>query len=190
MDARKIGDLLRCDYFLECHMASREIRDRRRVLRYRNLLVRQAVQMKDNFGVGPQPGIRFNWGELHFSNWTCVANPATPSNSSENWCGTDRKEVIGMPGTYKTIELVGTSQVSFTEAVKAAVADASATVRHMDWFEVVQERGRIVNGQVHEFQVVLKVGFMIELGDRSPVTRLGTADESSSAEGTNVVPRW
>src|SRR2546430_13803314 len=47
VDARKIADLLRCNYFPECHMASREIRDRRRVLRYRNLLVRQAVQMKN-----------------------------------------------------------------------------------------------------------------------------------------------
>jgi hypothetical protein len=47
VDARKIADLLRCDYFPECHMAPREIRDRRRVLRYRNLLVRQAVQMKN-----------------------------------------------------------------------------------------------------------------------------------------------
>ena len=47
VDARKIADLLRCDYFPECHMALREIRDRRRVLRYRNLLVRQAVQMKN-----------------------------------------------------------------------------------------------------------------------------------------------
>ena len=47
LDARKIADLLRCDYFPECHMASREIRDRRRVLRYRNLLVRQAAQMKN-----------------------------------------------------------------------------------------------------------------------------------------------
>jgi hypothetical protein len=35
VDARKIADLLRCDYFPECHMAPREIRDRRRVLRYR-----------------------------------------------------------------------------------------------------------------------------------------------------------
>ena len=32
----------------------------------------------------------------------------------------------------------------------------------MDWFEVVQERGRIVNGKVEEFQVGLKVGFKIE----------------------------
>jgi len=67
-----------------------------------------------------------------------------------------------MPGTFKIIELVGTSPVSFAEAVKTAVAEASATLRHMDWFEVVSERGRIVNGKVEEFQVTLKVGFKIE----------------------------
>lgn len=67
-----------------------------------------------------------------------------------------------MPGTYKTIELVGTSPISFAEAVKAAVVEASATVRHMDWFEVVEERGRIVKGKVEEFQVTIKVGFKIE----------------------------
>jgi dodecin len=60
------------------------------------------------------------------------------------------------------MELVGTSPVSFAEAVKAAVAEASRTVRHMDWFEVVEERGRIADGQVEEFQVTLKVGFKIE----------------------------
>ena len=67
-----------------------------------------------------------------------------------------------MPGTYKVIELVGTSPVSFAEAAKSAVAEASTTVRHMDWFEVVNERGTIVNGKVAEFQVTLKVGFKIE----------------------------
>ena len=47
-----------------------------------------------------------------------------------------------MPGTYKKIEIVGTSPVSFAEAVKSAIKDASQTVRHMDWFEVVEMRGR------------------------------------------------
>src|SRR6202165_2737602 len=46
IDASKIADCLRCDFLPECHMASTEIRDRRRTLRYRNLLVRQMVQMK------------------------------------------------------------------------------------------------------------------------------------------------
>jgi dodecin len=67
-----------------------------------------------------------------------------------------------MSGTYKVIELVGTSPVSFAEAAKSAVAEASKTVRHMDWFEVVNERGRIADGKVGEFQVTLKVGFRIE----------------------------
>jgi flavin-binding protein dodecin len=43
-----------------------------------------------------------------------------------------------MPGTYKKIMIVGTSSVSFAEAVKAAIQDASQTVRHMDWFEVTR----------------------------------------------------
>ena len=67
-----------------------------------------------------------------------------------------------MSGTYKVIELVGTSPSSFAEAAKSAVAEASKTVRHMDWFEVVNQRGTIVKGKVAEFQVTLKVGFKIE----------------------------
>ncbi|HRY44498.1 MAG TPA: dodecin family protein [Thermoanaerobaculia bacterium] len=67
-----------------------------------------------------------------------------------------------MPGVYKKVELVGTSPVSFAEAVKAAVEEASKTVRHMDWFEVVEERGRIHDGKVAEFQVTIRVGFKLE----------------------------
>jgi len=67
-----------------------------------------------------------------------------------------------MPGIYKITELVGTSPKSFAEAVKAAVAEAAKTVRHMEWFEVVEERGRIADGKVQEFQVILKVGFKVE----------------------------
>jgi len=67
-----------------------------------------------------------------------------------------------MSGTYKVIELVGTSPVSFAEATKSAIGEASKTVRHMDWFEVVNERGSIVDGKVAEFQVMVKVGFKIE----------------------------
>ena len=53
-----------------------------------------------------------------------------------------------MPGIYKKVELVGTSPVSFAEAVKAAIEEASKTVRHMDWFEVVEQRGRVHDGKV------------------------------------------
>lgn len=67
-----------------------------------------------------------------------------------------------MPGVYKITEIVGTSPTSFAEAVKAGVAVAAKTVRQMDWFEVVELRGRVAEGKVEEFQVKLKIGFKIE----------------------------
>jgi transposase len=44
IDADKICDCLPCDFRPECYMAPTAIRERRRTLRYRNLLVRQMVQ--------------------------------------------------------------------------------------------------------------------------------------------------
>ena len=67
-----------------------------------------------------------------------------------------------MAGIHKITELVGTSPVSFTEAVKDAVAEAAKTIRHMEWFEVAEESGRIKDGKVEEFRVRLKIGFEIE----------------------------
>ena len=63
---------------------------------------------------------------------------------------------------YKKIEIVGTSKTSFAEAVKAAVAEAGKSLRHMSWFEVVEQRGSIKDGKVAEFQVTVRVGFKIE----------------------------
>lgn len=66
VDAQKISDLLRCNYFPECHIVSREIRDRRRVSRYHNLLVRQNVQMKSCIGgMLMETGRLYNKQKLH-----------------------------------------------------------------------------------------------------------------------------
>ena len=67
-----------------------------------------------------------------------------------------------MSGIHKMTELVGTSPVSFADATKAAVAEAAKTIRHMEWFEVAQESGRIKDGKVEEFRVRLRIGFKIE----------------------------
>jgi dodecin len=67
-----------------------------------------------------------------------------------------------MSGTYKKIDLVGTSPVSFAEAVKVAVEEASKSVRHMNWFEVTEQRGYIKDGKVAEFQVTISIGFKVE----------------------------
>ena len=64
--------------------------------------------------------------------------------------------------TYKLVELVGSSPTSTDEAIRNAVAKASATVKHIDWFQVIEARGHVDNGKVAHFQVTLKVGFRIE----------------------------
>lgn len=67
-----------------------------------------------------------------------------------------------MPGVYKKVEVVGTSEVSFADAVKSAVAEAGKTIHHMAWFEVIEERGRIQDGKVAEFQVTINIGFKLD----------------------------
>jgi transposase len=66
IDASKIADCLRCDFLPECYMTSTEIRDRRRTLRYRGLLVKQTVQMKNRIsGLLMETGVSYNKRRLH-----------------------------------------------------------------------------------------------------------------------------
>jgi transposase len=66
IDASKICDCLRCDFLPESHMASTAIRERRRTLRYRNLLVRQMVKMKIKISaLLMEAGVSYNQQRLH-----------------------------------------------------------------------------------------------------------------------------
>jgi flavin-binding protein dodecin len=63
---------------------------------------------------------------------------------------------------YKLVELVGSSPTSSDDAIRNALETAAKTLRHIDWFEVVETRGHVVDGKVGHFQVTLKVGFRLE----------------------------
>jgi dodecin len=63
---------------------------------------------------------------------------------------------------YKVIELTGTSTTTQEEAIRNAIRRAAKTVKQMRWFQVVETRGSIENGDVSHWQVTLKVGFTIE----------------------------
>ena len=64
--------------------------------------------------------------------------------------------------TYKKIEVVGSSKFSIDDAIQNAISECAKSVKNMDWFEVVETRGHIVDGKVGHFQVTLKIGFRIE----------------------------
>jgi flavin-binding protein dodecin len=63
---------------------------------------------------------------------------------------------------YRVTEIVGSSPESADQAIRNALARAHATLRHLDWFEVVNIRGHLEDGEIAHFQVALKVGFRLE----------------------------
>jgi flavin-binding protein dodecin len=64
--------------------------------------------------------------------------------------------------TYRVTEIVGTSPETVDAAIRNAIRRAGETLRHLDWFEVTEVRGQIVDGEVAHYQVGLKVGFRLE----------------------------
>ena len=64
--------------------------------------------------------------------------------------------------TYRVTEIVGTSPEGIDQAIKNGVSRAARTLRHVDWFEVSQVRGHLVDGEVEHFQVTMKLGFRLE----------------------------
>ncbi len=63
---------------------------------------------------------------------------------------------------YKLVEIVGTSTTGTDDAIRTAIETASQTLRNLDWFEVTETRGHLVDGKVAHFQVTLKVGFRLD----------------------------
>lgn len=67
--------------------------------------------------------------------------------------------------TYIKTEVVGTSDVSVSEAINNAIGTASKTLRNLEWFEVMEVRGSIREAKVAACQVTLKLGLRYEPRD-------------------------
>jgi transposase len=66
LDARMISDLVRCNLLPVCYVPSPEIRELRTLLRYRSLVVRESVRMKNKMaGLLMEAGAPFNKQKLH-----------------------------------------------------------------------------------------------------------------------------
>ncbi|MDP3016430.1 MAG: IS110 family transposase [Deltaproteobacteria bacterium] len=71
-DAEMIADLLRVNLLPECHMLSEEIRELRRILRYRNHIVRTAVRMQNKIsGLLMEVGVSYSKRRLHGKKYFC-----------------------------------------------------------------------------------------------------------------------
>ncbi len=63
---------------------------------------------------------------------------------------------------YRVTEIVGSSADGTDEAIRNGLARAATTLRNLDWFEVTEIRGHLVQGAVGDFQVTMKVGFRLD----------------------------
>jgi flavin-binding protein dodecin len=61
-------------------------------------------------------------------------------------------------------EMVGTSQRSWSDAARQAVATAARTVRNIRTVEVVKSTATVENGEITEYRVELKIHFEYEGG--------------------------
>ena len=67
---------------------------------------------------------------------------------------------------FKGVEVVGTSDQSFSHAIEVAVRRARETLRELSWFVVEEMRGGLQQGRL-EYQVTLRVFFKLEPQDRA-----------------------
>ena len=65
---------------------------------------------------------------------------------------------------FKGVEMVGTSDQSFSHAIEVAVKRARQSLRNLSWFTVKEQRGGLQDGRL-EYQVTLEVYFKLEAGD-------------------------
>lgn len=63
---------------------------------------------------------------------------------------------------YKKIELTGSSTKGSDDAIRNAISKAGESLENLDWFEVLETRGCIENGQISYWQVTIKVGFRLK----------------------------
>ena len=67
---------------------------------------------------------------------------------------------------FKGVEIVGTSDQSFSHAIEVAVGRARRTLRELSWFVVEEMRGGLQQGRL-EYQVTLRVFFKLESQDKA-----------------------
>ena len=58
---------------------------------------------------------------------------------------------------FKMVEVVGVSPAGFSEAVKDGIDKVLASGEKVHFFQVLEQRGAVRNGELKEFQVIIRV---------------------------------
>jgi len=64
--------------------------------------------------------------------------------------------------TVKTIEVIGSSNVSWEDAARNALKDASKTIRNISGMEIIGQNAKVENGMISEYRTVMRIAFIYE----------------------------
>ena len=67
-----------------------------------------------------------------------------------------------MSSVAKVVQLVGSSDKSFSDAVRVAVSQASQTIRGITGVDVVSSQASVSDGEITEYRVTVNIAFAIE----------------------------
>jgi transposase len=144
-DAEKIADLLRVNLLPECHMLSEEHRELRRILRYRNMIVRTATKMKNKMsGLLMEVGATYSKEKLH----------------RRKYFNTLLERVEDVPTSVKDMLKLSRSSLEMFEAVQKKLVH---TLRE----------DKLINGRVTRLMSIKGIGevtaltWVLETGDSS-----------------------
>jgi flavin-binding protein dodecin len=65
-------------------------------------------------------------------------------------------------GVVKVVELVGSSEASFSDAVRGAVSTASKTIRNITGVDVISSNATVENGEISLYKVQVKIAFLVD----------------------------
>ncbi|MDP6627418.1 MAG: dodecin family protein [Methanopyri archaeon] len=63
---------------------------------------------------------------------------------------------------YKVIELIGTSEEGFSEAVRNALSDAEKSLHGIEYMDIGNARARVKDNKIVQYEVTVKVSFKVE----------------------------
>ena len=67
-----------------------------------------------------------------------------------------------MAGVAKVVQLVGSSDKSFSDAVRVAVSQAAQSIRGITGVDVVSSQASVQDGNITEYRVTVNIAFGIE----------------------------
>lgn len=65
-------------------------------------------------------------------------------------------------GVIKTIDLVGTSDVSWEDAARQALAEATKTIRGIETLDVLEQTAKVGGDGISEYQTHVRIHFRLE----------------------------